>query len=75
MVMEKIAPVARMALRENTIAALHNLEVAERDEVLVLYGRVASYYHKQLAQGAVRSVARGWEIVNNISVTKKVCLA
>lgn len=37
---------------------------------IVLTGRLGSFYHKQLAQEAVRQVARVVEIVNDIDVTR-----
>ena len=74
-VQDSVEPVAAMALRQSPISALHNLEVSAEGEVIVLTGKVGSYYYKQLAQETVVSVAGDREIVNNIRVAKPVRLA
>ena len=67
---ESVKPLAVSALRQSPISALHNLEVSASDEVIILPGKVGSYYYKQLAQETVISVAGDREIVNNIRVMK-----
>ena len=67
---DSIQPIAATALRQSPISALHDLEVTAAGDVIVLTGRVGSYYYKQLAQEAVISVAGQREVVNNIRVLK-----
>ena len=69
-VQDSIQPIAATALRQSPISALHDLEVATVGDVIILSGRVGSYYYKQLAQEAVISVAGHREVVNNIRVMK-----
>ena len=69
---ETLEPIAMSALRQSPISALHNLEVTETDEAIILTGRVGSYYYKQLAQETVISIAGQREVVNNIRVLKPV---
>ena len=67
---DAVEPVAVSALRQSPISALHSLEVSEEGDVIVLSGKVGSYYYKQLAQETVISVAGDREIRNNIRVHK-----
>ena len=69
-VKESVEPLAVSALRQSPISALHNLEVIASDDVIILTGKVGSYYFKQIAQETVISVAGDREIVNNIRVMK-----
>ncbi len=59
---------AREALAASPVYALRELEVEQRGETLLISGLVTSFYHKQLAQEAVRHVAVGVEVVNAIQV-------
>ena len=59
---------AQVALSKSPIHALHELHVEEHDGALLISGSVDSFYHKQLAQEAVRCVVSGSSIVNSISV-------
>lgn len=61
-------PRAESALQKSPIYELRNLEVREVDGALMISGTVASFYHKQLAQEAVRSVTDGVPLVNTIRV-------
>ncbi|MBC7351199.1 MAG: BON domain-containing protein [Thermogutta sp.] len=63
---------ARLALRNSPIYELRDIDVEERDNTIVLRGVVSSFYHKQLAQEAVRSILRGHdvELLNLIEVTR-----
>jgi len=61
-------PRAESALQRSPIYDLRNLEVREVDGALMISGTVASFYHKQLAQEAVRSVTDGVPLVNTIRV-------
>ena len=67
---DSIEPLAVSALQQSPISALHNLEVTEAGDVLILSGKVGSYYYKQLAQETVISIAGNREVVNNIRVAK-----
>lgn len=69
-VQDSIEPLAVTALRQSPISALHDLEVTATGDVIVLSGRVGSYYYKQLAQETVISIAGEREVVNNIRVLK-----
>ena len=59
---------AQSALHASPIQSLQRLKIEERDAALVISGSVGSYYHKQLAQEAVRSIAGDVDVVNAISV-------
>ena len=59
---------AQVALATNSIFALRELRVERDGEVLIISGRVASFYYKQLAQEVVRAVARGVTVENSIDV-------
>ncbi len=61
-------PRAQTALHSSPIYELRNLEVREVEGALLISGTVASFYHKQLAQEVVRSVAEGIELRNTIDV-------
>lgn len=61
---------AQSALAASPIHDLRDLRVEpmEREDGLLIVGRVSSYYHKQLAQEVVRSVADDVALVNSIEV-------
>jgi hypothetical protein len=59
---------AQQALAGSPIFALHELQVEQQDDALVIRGLVASFYHKQLAQEVVRAAVEGVEIINAIQV-------
>jgi hypothetical protein len=65
-----IQPRAQMALAGSPICELRELRVEPRDSGLVISGVVSSFYHKQLAQEAVRAICNGIEVdlVNAIRV-------
>lgn len=64
-----VQPRAQTALANSPIFELRDLCVEDREGMLVLSGIVSSFYHKQLAQEAVRSVCSGCvEVVNSICV-------
>ncbi|MCC9642536.1 BON domain-containing protein [Rhodopirellula sp. JC740] len=56
------------ALAESNVAELRFLRVDESDHEICLTGRVRSFYHKQLAQEAIRPVAGGRQVVNRVCV-------
>jgi hypothetical protein len=59
------------ALAASPIFALRELRVERRDSSLRLCGLVASFYHKQLAQEVVRSLAGDLEVINSVAVCPK----
>ena len=61
---------AQSALAASPIHDLRDLRVEplETEDALLIVGRVSSYYHKQLAQEVVRSVADDVTLVNSIEV-------
>ncbi len=61
---------AERALRTNSLPALRLLKVHETETVVVITGRVPSYYLKQLAQEAVLPVLRGRELRNDVVVAR-----
>ena len=67
--LSEVLPLAQWALSDSPIFDLRDLTVEEGEEALVLRGRVASYYHKQMAQEVVRAVAgREIDVINSIAV-------
>jgi len=66
---EDVAQVAGAILANSSIRELRYLRVDRSADNLQLSGQVRSFYHKQLAQEAVRSVAGGLRVVNEVAVT------
>ena len=58
------------ALMLSSIPALRRLTVEEEPALLVLKGRLPSYYYKQLAQEAVLPFLGGRELVNQVVVVQ-----
>ena len=63
-----VQPRAQKALAGSPVYALRELRVEETGSGLLIRGLVASFYHKQLAQEAVRAAAPGVAVVNSIDV-------
>ena len=63
-----VQPRAQTALADSPIYELRDLQVEQRDGILMISGSVSSFYHKQLAQEVVRSVCEGIEVHNSIHV-------
>ena len=61
---------ASLALGRSPIPALRKLSLEESDAVVVISGRVSSYYLKQLAQEAVMPVLGGRELRNRVAVVR-----
>ena len=59
---------ARHALSSSSIFALRELHVERSEDLLLISGRVHSFYHKQLAQEIVRTVAGDCRVVNSVDV-------
>jgi hypothetical protein len=53
---------------QNTHPALRHLCVESANEALIISGTVSCYYHKQLAQEALRLIRGDWQLVNHIQV-------
>lgn len=66
----EIQPRAQLALNGSPISELRELRVERQDHGLLISGVVSSFYHKQLAQEAVRAICGGTEVelVNAIRV-------
>jgi osmotically-inducible protein OsmY len=65
---QAVARVAQDELRENPYLDGMELSCDWEDGVLVLYGRVSSYYQKQRAQEAVKKMDGVAEVDNRIRV-------
>ena len=63
-----IASSARERLQSSAHLSLRALGCEHDEGILVLRGRVCSFYHKQLAQEAVRNVRGVNVIVNDVEV-------
>lgn len=61
---------ARRALEGSPIQPLRNIQVDCSGDTMVLTGQLKSFYHKQLAQELVRTVAGEIELVNSINVSQ-----
>jgi hypothetical protein len=67
-VVDEIQSRAKAALDNSPFHELRLLRVEPRDDAISITGCVSSFYHKQLAQEAVRSVCMGVPLVNAIHV-------
>ncbi len=65
---EDVASAALAVLAQSSVAELRRIRVDGKENELQLSGRVRSFYHKQLAQEAVRPVAAGMQVVNQVDV-------
>jgi osmotically-inducible protein OsmY len=61
---------AQWRLEASAYAALKTVRCRFRQGTLVLNGRVPTYFHKQLAQEAIRALPGVTEIANQISVRR-----
>ena len=64
----EIAQAASMVLASSSVRDLRKIRVDRSDNQIELSGTVSSFYHKQLAQEAIRSVARGMQVINRVDV-------
>jgi hypothetical protein len=62
---------ATQALRQSPIPALRQLALEETDLVVVIQGRVSSYYLKQLAQETILPVLQGRQLLNRVLVVRQ----
>jgi hypothetical protein len=60
---------AKTRLARTGYPLLKTIECSFQDGTMELRGRVPSYYHKQLAQEAMRKVHQVQQLVNNIEVS------
>ncbi|MDZ7617896.1 MAG: BON domain-containing protein [Patescibacteria group bacterium] len=67
-VAHEVQPRAQLALKSSPFYELRELQVEPGHGSLVISGSVSSFYYKQLAQEAVRSVCREIDVVNSICV-------
>lgn len=67
---QEIARRVSETLAKSSVRELRQIHVDERDEALELTGTVRSFYHKQLAQETVRSVAEGRPLINRLEVVE-----
>ncbi|MEM1068975.1 MAG: BON domain-containing protein [Planctomycetota bacterium] len=68
---ERAEQAATDVLAKSSVRELRALRVDGTSTQLRLTGRVSSFYHKQLAQEAVRPVTQGRQIINSVSVCPK----
>ena len=68
---DDVRPRAQAALAGSALHELRELqvEVVDGGQSLLIYGSVSSFYHKQLAQEAVRAVCLGVNVINSIRVS------
>lgn len=59
---------AQDALSKSPLHALRELRVEHEKSDLLIRGQVSSFYHKQLAQEAVRSACKDIKVINSIRV-------
>ncbi len=64
----KVQRQAQAALAKSPFYELRELQVEQRDNGLLISGCVSRFYHKQLAQEAVRSVCADVTVINSIRV-------
>ncbi len=65
---QDIAQAATEVLANSPINELRQLRVDGTDDGITLSGHVRSFYHKQVAQESIRSVANGAQVVNLVAV-------
>ena len=66
---QDVANAALAVLAQSSVAELRRIRVDGKQNELQLSGHVRSFYHKQLAQETVRTVAAGMQVVNHVDVT------
>jgi hypothetical protein len=60
---------AESTLAQSPVPSLRTLRVTESATEVVITGSVSTYYHKQLAQEAVRPLLGGRQLRNRVTVT------
>jgi osmotically-inducible protein OsmY len=64
-------PTPEAVLSASPMPELRRLAVEATDEVIILSGRVSSYYLKQMAQECVRTATAGRRVVNRVEVADR----
>ena len=59
---------AQRALQSSPVLAIRGVRVEQVGNRLIIQGRVLTFYHKQQAQEAVRTVVGRLQVVNNVEV-------
>lgn len=59
---------AALVLRESPIPALRKLSIEESEAIVLINGKVPSYYLKQMAQEAIMPLLDGRALVNHVLV-------
>jgi len=59
---------AALVLRESPIPALRKLSIEETEAIVLINGKVPSYYLKQMAQEAIMPLLDGRALVNRVLV-------
>ena len=65
---DDVAKAAVARLRTSPYSALRNVSCEYDDGMLILHGRLSSYFHNQLAQETVAGVAGVVQVVNKVEV-------
>jgi hypothetical protein len=60
---------AQQALSDSPVYALREVQVAQDGDALHLTGKVSCFYHKQLAQEAIRAINPKVRLINAICVS------
>jgi len=63
-----VAQAVSLVLASSSVRDLRQIRVDRNDNQIQLSGTVRSFYHKQLAQEAVRLVVGGMQVVNRVDV-------
>ncbi len=66
MIQKDAATAASLVLATSSVTDLRHIRVDGSDNKIELTGTVRSFYHKQLAQESIRSVAGGMQVVNHV---------
>jgi len=66
---EELAASIERAVQEETGRGVRDLSVIVDHESVILRGRCATYYCKQLAQHAAMGLSQGEQLINGIEVT------
>ena len=66
---QDVEQAANAILANSSVRELRHIRVDGSSNKLQLRGQVRSFYHKQLAQEAVRTVAAGMQVVNQVDVS------
>ncbi len=61
---------AAVALKESPLPALRKLSIQETEAIVLIQGKVPSYYLKQMAQETVMPELAGRSLVNRVTVDR-----